>query len=169
MNYSFCRGQIKHWGAMFLQLTATVTEVAKQMKTRMWAIALRDSRPAKYRWRPLFNAAKSGWCPECRAVTLPRRETRLNLQGCPKLPNRSLLLVGQSSRYYEDMRRRYWRLTSSFPVVDTCLICEDTAQQICAMVPRWRFLTSFLRPVFPASRVRPFPLPVCITSSMQFM
>ena len=35
----------------------------------------------------LFNAAKFGWRPllECRAVTLPRRETRWNLQGCPKL------------------------------------------------------------------------------------
>jgi len=26
--------------------------------TRMWANARRDGRPAKYRWRPLFNAAK---------------------------------------------------------------------------------------------------------------
>jgi len=45
--------------------------------TRMWANAQRDSRPAKYRWRPLFNAAKFGSCPllECHAVTLPRRET----------------------------------------------------------------------------------------------
>jgi len=32
---------------------------------------------------------------ECRAVTLPRRETRWNLQGCPKLPDRSRPLVGQ--------------------------------------------------------------------------
>jgi len=27
------------------------------MKTRMWANAQRDGRPAEYRWRPLFNAA----------------------------------------------------------------------------------------------------------------
>jgi len=26
------------------------------MNTRMWANAQRDGRPAKYRWRPLFNA-----------------------------------------------------------------------------------------------------------------
>jgi len=51
--------------------------------------AQRDGRPAEYRWRPLFNAAKFGWRPllECRAVTLTRRETRWNLQGCPKLRN----------------------------------------------------------------------------------
>jgi len=28
--------------------------------TRMWANAQRDGRPAEYRWRPLFNAAKVG-------------------------------------------------------------------------------------------------------------
>jgi len=28
--------------------------------TRMWADAQRDGRPAEYRWRPLFNAAKFG-------------------------------------------------------------------------------------------------------------
>jgi len=29
-------------------------------KTRMWANAQRDGRPAEYKWRPLFNAAKCG-------------------------------------------------------------------------------------------------------------
>jgi len=28
--------------------------------TEMWADAQRDGRPAEYRWRPLFNAAKFG-------------------------------------------------------------------------------------------------------------
>jgi len=53
--------------------------------TRMWANAQRNGHPAEYRWRPLFNTAKFGWCPllECRAVTLPRGETRWNLQGAP--------------------------------------------------------------------------------------
>jgi len=27
----------------------------------MWANAQRDDRPAEYRWRPLFKAAKFGW------------------------------------------------------------------------------------------------------------
>jgi len=112
--------------------------------TRMWANAQRDGRPAEYRWRPLFNIAKFGWRPllECRAVTLPRRESRWNLQGCPKLANRSQPLVGRSSPYYEDMWRRYRCLTSFFPIIDTCLSCEDTARQSCAMVPKWRFLAS---------------------------
>ena len=43
----------------------------------MWADAQRDGRPAKHRWRPMFNAAV--WLmptTRCRAVTLPIRETR---------------------------------------------------------------------------------------------
>jgi len=34
--------------------------MTKTQKTRMWANAQRDGRPAEYRWRPLFNAAKFG-------------------------------------------------------------------------------------------------------------
>ena len=44
-------------------------------------------------------------------------------------------------------------LNKFFPILDTCLSCEDIARQSCAMVPRWRFLGTFLRPVFSASRV----------------
>ena len=104
----------------------------------------------------LFNAAKYGWhwLLECHAVTLPRRETRWNLQGCPKLPNRLQPLVGRSSPYYEDMWRRYCRLASFFPIVDTCHSCEDTARESCEMVPRWWFFGHFLPPVFTASRTQ---------------
>jgi len=117
----------------------------KSNKTRMWAKAQRDGRPAEYRWRPLFNAAKFGWRPllECRAVTLPRRETRWNLQGCPKLTKWSHPLVDRSSEYYGDMWRRYCCLTSFFPIVDMCFGCEDIARKSCAMVPRWRFFGNF--------------------------
>jgi len=90
----------------------------------------------------------------CRAVTLPRRETRWNLQGCLKLPDGSQPLVGRSSLYCGDMWRTYRCLTSFFQIVDTCLSCEDIARQSCAMVPRWRFFATFLRPAFPASRVQ---------------
>ena len=81
----------------------------------------------------------------CRAVTLPRRDTSWNLQGCPKLVNRSQPLVGQSLPYCEDMWRRYCCLTSFFPIVDMCLSCEDIARQSCAMVPRWRFCVLYFQ------------------------
>jgi len=117
----------------------------QQQQLEMWANAQRGGHPAEYRWRPLFNAAKFGWCPplQCRAVTLPRRGTHWNYLGCPKLMKRSQPLVGRSSPYCKDAWRRYCCLTSFFPIVDTCLSCEDIAWQSCAMVPRWRFLATF--------------------------
>jgi len=128
----------------------------KVTSTRMWANAQRDARPAKHRWSPLFNATKFGWRPllDCRAVTLPRRDTRWNIMGCPKPANRSQPLVGRSSPYCKDIWRRYCCLTGFFPVVDTCLCCEDIARQNCVMVLRWWFFASFLCPVFPASHLQ---------------
>ena len=107
----------------------------------MWANVQRDGRPAKYRWRPLFNAAKFGWHTllQCRAVMLPRRKTRWNFQGCPKLTNRSQPLVGRSSLYYDDVWWRYRCLTSFFLIVDTCHICEDNRPTKFAMMPKWQF------------------------------
>jgi len=46
----------------------------------MCAIVQHDGCHVEYRWHPLFNTVKFGWCPlqEFRALTLPRRETRWN-------------------------------------------------------------------------------------------
>ena len=129
----------------------------KQSNTSMVLKITRNvGRPAEYMWRPLFNAAKFGWRPllECRAVTLPRRKTRWNLQGCPKLTKWYQPLVGRSS-YCEDMWRRYCCLRSFFfQIVNTCLSCEDIARQSCGMEPRWRLFGDFLRPVLSASHVQ---------------
>ena len=94
----------------------TREETKKLSELEMWANAQRDGRPAEYRWCPLFNAAKFGWRPllECRAVTMPRRETSWNYLGCPKLTKRSELLVGRSSPYCKDVWGRYRCLTSFF-------------------------------------------------------
>jgi len=135
--------------------------------TRMWANAQRDDRRAEYRWRPLFNAAKFGWRPilECCAVTLPRRETRWNLQGCPKLSDRSQPLVGWSSPYCENMWRRYCSLTS-FPNVDTCLSCKDIARvpdKVVRWCPDGDFLTTFC--VLYLQRTRCSTFQTCILNS----
>jgi len=42
----------------FLPVVVSVSRNAQT--TRMWANAQPDGRPAKHRWRPLFNAAKFG-------------------------------------------------------------------------------------------------------------
>jgi len=119
----------------------------------MCANAQRDGRPAECRWRPLFNATKFGWRPllDCRAVTLPRRETRWNSQGCPKLANRSHMLVGRSSPYYEDMWRRYCCLTSFF---SDCWYMPSFQRYSQTKLCDGAKIAIFLRPVFPASRVQ---------------
>jgi len=108
----------------------------KENRTRMWANAKRDGRPAEHRWRPLFNAAKFGWRPvlDCRAVTLPRSESRWNLQGCPKLANRSQPLVGRKFTMLSGHVEEVFLLNS--------LTSEDIAWQSCAMVPKCRFFAS---------------------------
>jgi len=92
----------------------------------MWANAQRDDRPAEYMWRPLFNAAQFGWRPllECRAVTLPQRETRWNYVGCSKLTNRSQPLASRSSPHCGDMWRRYCCLTYFFRLPIRALIAK---------------------------------------------
>jgi len=120
-----------------------MSTLAVHYKLEMWANAQHDGHTVYYRWRPLFNAAV--WLMPTTIVPCSNADkTRnpLNLQGCPKLANGSQLLVGRSSPYYQNMWRRYRCLTSFFPIVDTCLSCEDTAQQSCAMVPKWRFFVS---------------------------
>ena len=99
----------------------------------------------QFRWRPLLD---------CRAVTLPRRETHWSLQGCLKLANGSQPLVGRSSPYCGNIWMTYCCLINFFLIVDTCLSCEDIAQQSCAMVPKCRILGGFLGPAFPASLVQ---------------
>ena len=65
------------------------------------------------------------------SLTLPRRQTRWNLQGCPKLTKRSQPLVGRSSPYYVE---EILLLNKFFRIVNACLICEDIARQSCMHV-----------------------------------
>ena len=121
---------------------------------RMWANAQPDGRPAKHRWCPLFNAAKFGWCTllECRAVTLPRRKTRWNLQ-CPKLANRSQPLVGRSLPYYQDMWKRYCCLTSFSDCRYLIQLRRYSPTKLCDAA-QMAIFCAILRPVFPESRVQ---------------
>jgi len=71
--------------------------------------------------------------------------------GCPKLPHRSQPLVGRSSPYCENTWNKYCCLTSFLLIVDTCLSCENTVGQNCAIVRRWRIFGDILHPVLSAS------------------
>ena len=110
----------------------------------MWANAQCHGRPAEHRWRPLFNAAKSGWRSllDCRAVTLPRRETRWNLQG----PQTGKLILAASGPKFtiswghvEDILL----LNNFFPIVDMCLSWEDIARQVVRWCPDGEYLVIF--------------------------
>ena len=73
--------------------------------TRMWANAQRDGRRAKYRWRPLFNAAKFVTPTREPCSNASKTRNSLKFAGCPKLPNRPQPLVGRSSPCCKDMWR----------------------------------------------------------------
>jgi len=139
-----------------LCVTLFKTTPESQIRLEIWANAQHYGRPAKHRWRPLFNATNFGWHPPLDAVQWCCQDAKLvEICRVPQTTDRSQPLVGRSLPYYEDMWRTYCCLTRYFfAIVDTCRSCEDIARQTCAMVPRWRFVETFLRPVFSASRVQ---------------
>jgi len=79
---------------------------------------------------------------------------QLKFAGVPQTPEPISSISGPKFTilwgYVEDILL----LNRLFPIVDICLSCEDIARRSCAMVPRWRFLATFLHPLFAASRVQ---------------
>jgi len=66
----------------------------------------------------------------------------LNLLGCPKLANISAASGPKFAILWEHVED-ILLFNKFFSIVDTCLSCEDSARQNCAMVRRWRFLRNF--------------------------
>ena len=101
--------------------------------------------PCRILVAPCVQRHKVWLTPTTRVPCSNAAKTRnpLKFAGVPKLPDRSQPLVGLSSPYCGNLWRRYCCLTIFFPIVDTCLSCEDTARQVCAMAPKWRFLAIF--------------------------
>ena len=121
----------------------------------MWANAQRDGRPAEYRWRPLFNAAV--WLTPTTTVpcsNAAKTRNPLKLAGVPRTTGPISAASGPKLTILWLHVEEILLLNNFFPIVDTCLNCEDIARQSCAMVPRSRFLATFLRPVFSASRLQ---------------
>ena len=119
----------------------------------MWANAQPDGRPAEYRWRPLLNAAV--WLTPTTRVPCSNAAKTRNLLKLAGVPQTSETISAASRPKFTILwghLEEILLLNKFFPIVVTCLSCEDIARQSCAMVPRWRFLATFLRPVFAASR-----------------
>jgi len=121
----------------------------------MWANAQRDGRPVEYRWRPLFNAAKFGSrCTWLHCSNAAKTRKPLKFAGVPQTGKPISAVSGPKFAIFWRLVDEVLLLNNFFPIVDTCLSCKDIARQSCAMVPRLRFLATFLRPVFSASRVQ---------------
>jgi len=108
----------------------------KVKRTRMWANAERDGRPGKYRWRPLFNAAKFGWLTT-RVPCSNAAKTRnpLKFAAVPQTGKPISAASGPTFTILSGHVDEVLLFNKFFPIVDTCLSCEDTARQSCAMVP----------------------------------
>jgi len=120
--------------------TAEIRRGKKELHCRMWANAQRDGRPAKYRWRPLFNAAV--WLmPATRVPCSNAAKTRnpLKFVGVPQTRQQISAVSKSKFTILRGHMEEVLLLKKFFPIVDICLSCEETAQQSCAMVLRWRF------------------------------
>ena len=121
----------------------------------MWANAQHDGRPAEYRWRPLFNDAV--WLTPTTRVpcsNAAKMQNPLKLPGVPQTNETILAASGPKFTILWGHVEKILLLNTFFSIVDTYLSCNDIARQSCGMVPRWRFLTTFLGPAFAASRVQ---------------
>jgi len=109
----------------------------------MWANDQRDGRPAEYRWHPLFNTAL--WLtPTTRVPCSNAAKTRnaLKFAGVPQTGKPISAASGPKFTILSGCVEEVLLFNKFFLIVDTCLSCEDTAGQSCAMVPRWRFFAS---------------------------
>jgi len=94
----------------------------------MWANAQRDGRPAEYRWRPLFNAAV--WLTLTTRVPCSNgAKTRnpLKFAGMPQANETISAASGPKCTILWRHVEEILLLNNFFPVVDTCLSCEDIA------------------------------------------
>ena len=78
----------------------------------------------------------------------------LKVAGVPQTPETISAATGPKFTILRAHVEEMLLLNKFFPIVATCLSCEDIARQSCGMVPRLRFFASFLRPVYSASHVQ---------------
>jgi len=96
----------------------------------MWASAQCDGHFAEYRWQHLFNAAMFGWRPllECRAVMLPTFRNPLKLAGVSQTNEPISAVSGPKfTILWGHVEEISLFNKLFFPMVDTCLSCEDIA------------------------------------------
>ena len=124
----------------------------------MWANAQRDGRPAKHRWRPLFNAAV--WLtPTTRVPCSNAAKTRnqFKLAGVPQTNEQISVVSGPkftilSGRVEEVLllNKFFFRLSMH------ALVAKIWPDKVVRWCPDGDFLRLFLGPAFPPSRLQHF-------------
>jgi len=120
----------------------------------MWANAQRDGHSAEYRWRPA-QRRKVWLTPNTGVPCSNAAKTRnpLKFAGVPQTTGWISAANGPKFTILWGHVEEILLLNKFF---SDCryMPCEDIARQSCGMVPRWRFLATFLGPTFAASRVQ---------------
>jgi len=109
------------------------------MELEMCANAQRDGRPAEYRWRSLFNAAKFCWLPLLRVPCSNAAKTRnpFKFTGVPQTRQQNSAISRPKFTILWGHAGEVLLVNKFFPIVDTCLSSEDIAGQTCAMMCSW--------------------------------
>ena len=116
----------------------------------MWATAQRDGCPAEYIVAPSVQRRKVWLTPTTRVPCSNAAKT-LNPLKFAGVPHTRQQISAVSRPKFTILRGHVEEVSmfnKFFPIVDTCLSCEDTARQICAMVPKWLFFASCICSTF---------------------
>jgi len=108
----------------------------------------------KYRWRPLFDAAKfadAHYWSAVHAVTLPRRETRWNLQGCSKQISAA---SGPKFTILSTHVEEVLLFDNFFRLSIYALIAKISSDKVVRWCPCGAFLAIIGGPAFPTSHVQ---------------
>ena len=102
---------------------------------------------------PSVQRRKAWLTPTTRVPRSNAAKTRkpLKFTGVPQTRQQISAASGRSSPEHVE---EILLFNTFFPIVDTCLSCEDIVRQSCTMVPTWRIFGDFLGPAFPASHVQ---------------
>jgi len=102
----------------------------------------------------LCSTPQSLLTPTIRVPCSNATKTRnpLKFTGVPQ--TRQQILAASGPKFISGYVEEVLLFNRFFPIVDTCLSCEDIVRQSCTMVPRWRIFGDFLGPAFPARHVQ---------------
>ena len=127
-------------------------------KTRMWANAQRDGRPAKYRWRPLFNADAHYYRVPCSNAVKTRKP--LKFAGVPQTRQQISAASGPKFTILSDHVEEVSMYNKFFFRLSTNASASKMQPD---KVVRWCQNGDFLRPVFQRAACSRFQ--TCILNS----